>query len=118
MVFDPKKISYDQLLRLFWENHDPTQGMRQGNDVGTQYRSAVYYTDEAQRESVEESRTSYQAALSERGKGRITTEIAEAGPYYPAEDYHQQYLHKVPNGYCGLAGTGVSCPIGLGVKSA
>jgi len=118
VAHDPNELPFSELLRVFWEEHDPTQGMRQGNDVGSQYRSAIYWTTEAQRDAALASRDAYQAALTERGKGRITTEIAEAGPYYPAEDYHQQYLHKIPNGYCGLAGTGVSCPIGLGVKSA
>jgi peptide-methionine (S)-S-oxide reductase len=113
VVFDPERISYDEILRLFWENHDPTQGMRQGNDAGTQYRSAVYYTSEAQREALEASRAAFGEKLSEAGYGEITTEIAEAGPFYYAEGYHQQYLAKNPNGYCGLGGTGVSCPIGL-----
>jgi peptide-methionine (S)-S-oxide reductase len=118
VVFDPKKISYEDLLKTFWEGHDPTQGMRQGNDVGTQYRSAVYTFSDAQREAVEASRERYQEALKESGRsGEITTEIAEAGPFYYAEDYHQQYLHKVPNGYCGLGGTGVSCPIGTGTAA-
>src|SRR3954465_4044727 len=120
VVFDPKVLSYDELLKVFWEGHDPTQGMRQGNDVGTQYRSAVYYTDEAQRAAVEESRTSYQAALARSGHGEISTEIAPLGEFYYAEDYHQQYLSdaKNPNGYCGLGGTGVSCPIGLATNEA
>jgi peptide-methionine (S)-S-oxide reductase len=113
VVFDPKVTSYEKLLQLFWESHDPTQGMRQGNDVGTQYRSAIYWTTPAQRQAAEASRAAYQQALSAAGHGEITTEIAEAGPFYYAEDYHQQYLHKNPNGYCGLGGTGVSCPIGL-----
>jgi len=118
VVFDPKKISYEDLLKTFWEGHDPTQGMRQGNDVGTQYRSAVYTFSEAQREAAEASRERYQEALKEAGRsGEITTEIAEAGPFYYAEDYHQQYLHKVPNGYCGLGGTGVSCPVGTGTAA-
>jgi peptide-methionine (S)-S-oxide reductase len=112
-VFDPEKTSYDEMLRLFWENHDPTQGMRQGNDVGTQYRSAIYYADESQREAAESSRTMFQERLSESGYGDISTEIAPAGEFYYAEDYHQQYLAKNPNGYCGLGGTGVSCPVGL-----
>jgi len=115
VVFDPKQISYEELLKAFWEGHDPTQGMRQGNDVGTQYRSAVYTTSDAQRQAAYESRARYQDALKAAGKpGDITTEIAPAGPFYYAEDYHQQYLHKVPNGYCGLGGTGVSCPVGTG----
>jgi peptide-methionine (S)-S-oxide reductase len=113
VVFDPKQTSYEDILRLFWENHDPTQGMRQGNDVGTQYRSAVYWTDESQREAAEASRDMFQARLKESGYGEISTEIAQAGDFYYAEDYHQQYLAKNPNGYCGLGGTGVSCPVGL-----
>ena len=117
VVFDPKKISYEQLLKAFWESHDPTQGMRQGNDVGTQYRSAIYVFSPEQRDAAIATRDAYAAALAERGKGEITTEIAEAGTYYPAEDYHQQYLHKNPGGYCGLGGTGVSCPVGAGVKA-
>ncbi|MBD0338040.1 MAG: peptide-methionine (S)-S-oxide reductase MsrA [Thermoleophilia bacterium] len=112
-VFDPQQTSFEELLRLFWENHDPTQGMRQGNDVGTQYRSAVYWQDEGQRRAAEESRAIYQARLAAAGHGEITTELAEAGPFYYAEDYHQQYLAKNPNGYCGLGGTGVACPVGL-----
>jgi peptide-methionine (S)-S-oxide reductase len=111
VVFDPAKVSYEELLKLFWENHDPTQGMRQGNDMGTQYRSAIYTFSEAQRKSAEASRDAYQQELSAAGYGAITTEIADAPRFYYAEDYHQQYLHKVPNGYCGLAGTGVSCRI-------
>jgi peptide-methionine (S)-S-oxide reductase len=113
VVFDPSKTSYEEILRLFWENHDPTQGMRQGNDVGTQYRSAIYWTTEAQRAIAERSRDAYAERLRAAGYPEVTTEIAEAGPFYYAEDYHQQYLHKVPNGYCGLGGTGVSCPVGL-----
>ena len=101
------------MLKLFWEGHDPTQGMRQGNDVGTQYRSAIYWQDEAQRVAAEASRDAYQEMLTRAGHGEITTEIAPAGPFYYAEDYHQQYLAKNPGGYCGLGGTGVSCPIGL-----
>jgi peptide-methionine (S)-S-oxide reductase len=116
-VFDPQKTSYDEMLRLFWENHDPTQGMRQGNDVGTQYRSTIYWENEAQREAAERSRELFQRELTAEGYGPITTEIAEAGPLYYAEPYHQQYLAKNPNGYCGLGGTGVSCPVGL-VRSA
>jgi peptide-methionine (S)-S-oxide reductase len=114
VVFDPSVVGRDEILRLFWEGHDPTQGMRQGNDVGTQYRSAVYWTTPEQREAVERSRDLFAARLREAGYGEITTEIAEAGPFYYAEDYHQQYLAKNPNGYCGLGGTGVSCPVGLG----
>ncbi len=118
VVFDPAQVSYDDLLRTFWEGHDPTQGMRQGNDVGTQYRSAIYTTSDAQREAAEASRDRYATALRAAGRsGEITTEIAPAGPFYYAEDYHQQYLHKVPNGYCGLGGTGVSCPVGLGTAA-
>ena len=113
VVFDPAKVSYDELLRTFWEGHDPTQGMRQGNDVGTQYRSAIYTTSEEQAATAAASRDRYQAALSDAGRGEVTTEIAPAGPFYYAEEYHQQYLHKVPNGYCGLGGTGVTCPIGV-----
>jgi peptide-methionine (S)-S-oxide reductase len=114
VVFDPAKISYEEILRLFWENHDPTQGMRQGNDVGTQYRSAIYASDDQHRVAAERSRDAYAAGLSAAGYGAITTEIADAGQFYYAEDYHQQYLHKNPWGYCGLGGTGVSCPVGLG----
>ena len=113
VVYDPQQTSYEEMLRLFWENHDPTQGMRQGNDVGTQYRSTVYWTSEEQRAAAEESRAMYQARLAAAGYGEITTELAEAGPFYYAEDYHQQYLAKNPNGYCGLGGTGVTCPVGL-----
>jgi peptide-methionine (S)-S-oxide reductase len=112
-VYDPAKSSYEKMLRLFWENHDPTQGMRQGNDVGTQYRSAIYWEDGAQREAAERSLEVYQRELRDAGYGEITTEIAQAGPFYYAEPYHQQYLAKNPNGYCGLGGTGVSCPVGL-----
>jgi peptide-methionine (S)-S-oxide reductase len=114
VVFDPAVTSYEAVLRLFWENHDPTQGMRQGNDVGTQYRSAIFWTSEAQREAAEASREMYAARLREAGYGEITTEIAQAGPFYYAEDYHQQYLHKNPGGYCNHGFNGVSCPIGLG----
>ncbi|UYN98966.1 MAG: peptide-methionine (S)-S-oxide reductase MsrA [Devosia sp.] len=117
VVYDPKITALDTLLKRFWEEHDPTQGMRQGNDVGTQYRSAIYTTTSQQAEIVEKSRAAYQAALAKRGLGPITTEIGAAGPFYYAETYHQQYLAKNPNGYCGLAGTGVSCPIGLGVAA-
>ena len=112
-VFDPSVTSYEAMLKLFWENHDPTQGMRQGNDVGTQYRSAIYTTSEAQRDAAVASKETYQEQLRGAGYGDITTEIAEAGPFYYAEDYHQQYLAKNPGGYCGLGGTGVSCPVGL-----
>jgi len=118
VVFDPKQTSYDALLKLFWENHDPTQGMRQGNDVGTQYRSAIYTTSDAQREAADASRATFQDALGGRGYGEITTEIAPLDRFYYAEDYHQQYLAKNPNGYCGLGGTGVSCPIGAGVAAS
>jgi len=118
VVFDPARISRDEILRAFWENHDPTQGMRQGNDVGTQYRSAVYASDDAQLAAAEASRDAFQTALSAAGRGEISTEIRPAGPFYYAEAYHQQYLAKNPNGYCGLGGTGVSCPIGLGVRQA
>jgi peptide-methionine (S)-S-oxide reductase len=117
VVFDSKKISYEKLLKTFWESHNPTQGMRQGNDVGTQYRSAIYTFDEAQRKAAEASKAAYQKALSAKGLGAITTEIAPAGEFYFAEDYHQQYLAKNPSGYCGLGGTGVSCPIGVGVSA-
>jgi peptide-methionine (S)-S-oxide reductase len=113
VVFDPEVIGYDQLLRTFWEGHDPTQGMRQGNDRGTQYRSAVYATTPAQLAAAEASRDQYQAVLAKNHYGEITTEIAEAGPFYYAEGYHQQYLAKNPNGYCGIGGTGVACPVGL-----
>ena len=113
VVFDPEKVSYDALLKMFWENHDPTQGMRQGNDVGTQYRSGIYVFNNAQREAAERSRDMFQAELSKRGFGTITTEILDTPEFYYAEDYHQQYLSKNPNGYCGLGGTGVSCPVGV-----
>ena len=116
VVFDPKVTSYDELLRLFWENHDPTQGMRQGNDVGTQYRSAIYWTTEEQHKEAEASREMFQPELEKSGYGEISTEIAQAGPFYYAEPYHQQYLAKNPNGYCGLGGTGVACPVGLVAK--
>ena len=115
VVYDPKQISYAELLRVFWESHDPTQGMRQGNDVGTQYRSGIYYFDDAQREAAERSREAFQQKLSEAGYGRITTEILPAPEFYYAEDYHQQYLSKNPDGYCGLGGTGISCPVGVEV---
>jgi peptide-methionine (S)-S-oxide reductase len=114
VVFDPKVTSYDAILKVFWESHDPTQGMRQGNDVGTQYRSAVYTASESQREKALASREMFQDRLAASGYDRITTEIAPAPPFYYAEEYHQQYLAKNPNGYCGLGGTGVSCPIGVG----
>jgi peptide-methionine (S)-S-oxide reductase len=113
VVFDPEQVSYEEILKRFWENHDPTQGMRQGNDVGTQYRSAVYITDPSQRAAAEASKAAYGERLRAAGYGEITSEVAEAGEFYYAEDYHQQYLAKVPNGYCGLGGTGVSCPVGL-----
>jgi peptide-methionine (S)-S-oxide reductase len=113
VVFDPAAISLGSVLRLFWEGHDPTQGNRQGNDVGTQYRSAIYWANESQRDAAEASRGMYAAELARAGYGEISTEIAEAGPFYYAEDYHQQYLAKHPNGYCGLGGTGVACPVGL-----
>lgn len=113
VFFDPNRIAYEELLRVFWEGHDPTQGMRQGADVGTQYRSALYYFDDSQRAAAEASRTAYQKRLQEAGYGEITTEIAAAPTFYYAETYHQQYLSKNPNGYCGHGGTGVSCPIGL-----
>ena len=118
VVFDPKQTSYEAILKLFWENHDPTQGMRQGNDVGTQYRSAIYTTSDAQREAAESSRRVFQRELSGGRYGEITTEIAPLTDFYYAEDYHQQYLAKNPNGYCGLGGTGVSCPVGVGVAAA
>ena len=114
VAYDPSKVSYEELLRVFWEGHDPTQGMRQGNDVGTQYRSAIYWDGEDQREAAERSAVMYEEQLRAAGYEPVTTEIAPAGPFFYAEDYHQQYLHKVPNGYCGLGGTGVSCPVGSG----
>ena len=117
VVFDPKVVSYEDLLKVFWEGHDPTQGMRQGNDVGTQYRSGIYVYNEAQRAAAEASKAAYQKALGGAGYDAITTEIADAGPFYFAEDYHQQYLAQNPGGYCGVGGTGVSCPIGVGVKA-
>jgi peptide-methionine (S)-S-oxide reductase len=115
VVFDPKLVSYDDLLKVFWEGHDPTQGMRQGNDIGTQYRSGIYTANAAQTAAAESSKAAYGKALAARGFGPITSEIAPAGPFYFAEDYHQQYLAKNPHGYCGVGGTGVSCPIGTGV---
>ena len=117
VVYDPKKVSFAAILKKFWESHDPTQGMRQGNDVGTQYRSAIYCSTPEQKRAAEESKVAYEAALKKSGHGAITTEIADAPPFFYAEDYHQQYLAKNPGGYCGLGGTGVSCPIGLGVAS-
>jgi peptide-methionine (S)-S-oxide reductase len=118
VVFDPKRISYDELLKVFWENHDPTQGMRQGNDVGTQYRSGIYTFNDDQRRAAEQSRARYQERLTAAGYGAITTEVLPAPEFYYAEDYHQQYLAKNPDGYCGLGGTGVSCGIGTGVVAS
>lgn len=118
VVFDPAKITYETLLKTFWESHDPTQGMRQGNDVGTQYRSGIYVANERQRTAAEVSKAAYQRMLAAAGYGAITTEIVSAPAFYFAEDYHQQYLAKVPHGYCGLGGTGVACPIGTGVTGA
>ncbi len=118
VVFDPAAITYDELLKAFWESHDPTQGMRQGNDVGTQYRSGIYYYGDAQRQAAERSRDAFQAQLSKAGFGSITTEIVEAPEFYYAEDYHQQYLAKNPHGYCGLGGTGVTCPVGVQVPAS
>ena len=117
VVFDPKATSYEAMLKLFWESHDPTQGMRQGNDSGTQYRSAIYAYGDAQRRAAEASREAYQRALTKAGHGPITTEIRPAPEFYYAEDYHQQYLAKNPDGYCGLGGTGVACPVGIAVKA-
>jgi peptide-methionine (S)-S-oxide reductase len=117
-VYDPARTTYEELLRIFWEGHDPTQGMRQGNDVGTQYRSAVYWSDAAERDAALASKDRFQAELARARYGQITTEIAEAGPFYYAEGYHQQYLARNPNGYCGLGGTGVSCPLPSGVMTA
>ncbi len=117
VVFDPKLISYGKLLKTFWESHNPTQGMRQGNDVGTQYRSAIYTSNDAQAAAAAAAKAAYQKALAAKGLGTITTEIAAAGPFYVAEDYHQQYLAKNPAGYCGLGGTGVSCPLPTGVTA-
>jgi peptide-methionine (S)-S-oxide reductase len=117
VVYDPGKISYDRLLKTFWESHDPTQGMRQGNDIGTQYRSGIYVFTPAQHQAADRSREDYAKALAADGYGPITTEILDAPPFYFAEDYHQQYLAKNPHGYCGLGGTGVSCPIGTGVAA-
>ena len=118
VVLHPGRTSYTEILRLFWENHDPTQGMRQGNDVGTQYRSAIYYESEDQRAAADACKAAYAESLRDAGYRPITTEIAKAGPFYYAEDYHQQYLAKNPTGYCGLGGTGVSCPVGLGVETS
>ena len=115
VVFDPDEVSYERLLQVFWESHDPTQGMRQGNDVGTQYRSAVYWTTTEQAQAAETSRARFQDELDAAGYKAITTEISKAGPFFYAEEYHQQYLATNPNGYCGIEGTGVACPIGLGV---
>jgi peptide-methionine (S)-S-oxide reductase len=117
VVFDPEKISREEILKLFWENHDPTQGMRQGNDVGTQYRSAIYVTSPEQRAAAEATRAAFAERLRAAGYGEVSTEIADLGEFNYAEDYHQQYLAKVPNGYCGLGGTGVSCPIGLNAQT-
>jgi peptide-methionine (S)-S-oxide reductase len=116
VVFDPKIISYDELLKVFWESHDPTQGMRQGNDVGTQYRSGIYYEDEDQQRAAERTRDAFQTRLKAAGYGTITTEIVPAPDFFYAEDYHQQYLAKNPDGYCGLGGTGVTCPVGVGAS--
>ena len=117
VVYDPRVVTYEQLLKVFWEGHDPTQGMRQGGDVGTQYRSGIYVENEAQATAAAASKGVYQQALSAKGLGPITSEIVEAGPFYFAEDYHQQYLAKNPGGYCGIGGTGVTCPIGTGVEA-
>jgi peptide-methionine (S)-S-oxide reductase len=117
VVFDPKVVAYDDLLKVFWENHDPTQGMRQGNDAGTQYRSGIYHFDDAQRRSAERTRDAFQTRLKASGYGAITTEIVPAPDFYYAEDYHQQYLAKNPDGYCGLGGTGVTCPVGVGANA-
>jgi len=117
VVYDPAKVSFDDLLKIFWEGHDPTQGMRQGNDVGTQYRSAIYWTTPQQQAATQDSARAYDQALKTAGKGAVTSEIREAGPFYFAEAYHQQYLAKNPGGYCGIGGTGVTCPIGVGVKA-
>jgi peptide-methionine (S)-S-oxide reductase len=117
VVFDPARIPYETLLQTFWESHDPTQGMRQGNDVGTQYRSGIYVFSPAQRAAAEATKTAFGRVLAANGYGPVTTEIVDAGPFYFAEDYHQQYLAKVPHGYCGLGGTGLSCPVGTGVRA-
>lgn len=116
VVYDPARIAYERLLAVFWESHDPTQGMRQGNDVGTQYRSGIYVSGASQRAAAEASKARFQGELTRAGYGAITTEILEAGPFYHAEDHHQQYLAKNPGGYCGLGGTGVSCPVGTGAR--
>ena len=118
VAYDPSRISYDDLLKVFWEGHDPTQGMRQGNDAGTQYRSAIYWTTPAQQEAALASKARYGMALAQSGHGMITTELAEAGPFYYAETYHQQYLARNPGGYCGIGGTGVACPVGTGTAVA
>jgi peptide-methionine (S)-S-oxide reductase len=118
VAYDPSRVTYEELLRVFWEAHDPTQGMRQGNDVGTQYRSAIHVADPEQRRLAEASRGAYEARLSAAGYGPITTEIVDSGPFFFAEEYHQQYLDKNPNGYCPDHGTGIACPVGLGVQSA
>ncbi|WP_018683514.1 peptide-methionine (S)-S-oxide reductase MsrA [Actinokineospora enzanensis] len=120
VVYDPTKTGYTDLLKVFWEGHDPTQGLRQGNDIGSQYRSAVYYADDAQKSAIESSLAAYQQVISGAGYGQITTEVGPVGPFYYAEDYHQQYLSdaKNPNGYCGMGGTGLSCPIGLNIPDA
>lgn len=117
VVFDPQLVTYEALLKVFWENHDPTQGMRQGNDIGTQYRSAIFWTSPAQQDAALASKRAYEKVLKEKGYGAITTEVAEAGPFYFAEAYHQQYLAKNPGGYCGLGGTGVSCPVGIPISA-
>jgi peptide-methionine (S)-S-oxide reductase len=117
VVYDPRVVTYQDLLKVFWENHDPTQGMRQGNDVGTQSRSGIYVANDAQAAAAEASKRAFQDALGKQGYGTITTEVAPAGPFYFAEDYHQQYLAKNPHGYCGIGGTGVTCPIGVGVEA-
>ena len=116
VVYDPKKISYERLLKTFWEGHDPTQGMRQGNDVGTQYRSGIYVFDAAQRKAAQASKAMYEKEIAKKGFGAVTSEIVDAPEFYFAEDYHQQYLARNPSGYCGLGGTGVACPIGTGAK--
>jgi len=117
VVFDPAQLGYEQLLSVFWENHDPTQGMRQGNDRGTQYRSGIYVFDAGQRNAAQESLEQFQQSLTQAGFGAITTEILDAPTFYFAEDYHQQYLHKNPAGYCGVGGTGVACALGTGVRA-
>ncbi|HEY6655324.1 MAG TPA: peptide-methionine (S)-S-oxide reductase MsrA, partial [Methyloceanibacter sp.] len=117
VVFDPRRVSYEELLKVFFESHDPTQGMRQGNDIGTQYRSGIYVYNDAQARAAEAAKRAYDAALKSKGFAPVTTEILPAPPFYFAEDYHQQYLAKNPRGYCGLGGTGVSCPIGTGVSA-